>query len=802
MQLVSSRFRRLIAALAAGLVPASARAATLEETLRGLTLDGAVRAVVDTAVPLWVPIVAGALAAVALVTVLVFRRQARRAAAERRRIAVEHGRVNVAMSGVGSAFMMWSRPDGSQLASPTVAALLGLPADSEMTFQTLRNALDSADARALNAAVGKLHDKGERFSLRVRRASDGLPLRAKGVRLAATGHAAGVGGVDVLWLQDDRDGAAEARRLAAARNRLHDILDVLPIPVWSRKEDMSVADCNLTYVRSVEAKSVAEVVRDGIELAATVISDRGRGLAQHAKSTGQAESETHHIVIEGSRRLLDLTEIPVKGGGLAGYALDITGIEDAQSELARHVAGHAEVLENLATAIAIYGPDRRLKFFNSAFVQLWELEEGWLHSEPHFEEVLEALRERRQLPETADFPAWKRSRLKHFTSLIEPIEEQLHLPDGRTLRSVISPHPLGGLLYTFEDVTDRLALERSYDTLIQVQRETLNNLAEAIAVFGSDGRLKLFTPALEGLWVLQRDYLASEPHFSDVLERVRTLFRYGNDWEAFKAAIIGRLARRAQRHGKIERNDGKVLEYRFLPLPDGGVLITSHDITDSTRVSRALRERNEALEAADRLKSEFIANVSYELRTPLNTIMGFIEILNNEYFGPLNERQREYSQGILESSEELLALINDILDLAMIEAGRMTLEIETVDIREMLEGVFSLTRERARTKELKLSLDCPDDIGSLELDERRTKHALLNLVGNAIEYTAPGGEIVLGARRLDSEVVLSVADNGIGIPESEQSRIFDMFVRGKKPVGHRRGAGLGLSLVRSFIDLH
>ncbi len=244
------------------------------------------------------------------------------------------------------------------------------------------------------------------------------------------------------------------------------------------------------------------------------------------------------------------------------------------------------------------------------------------------------------------------------------------------------------------------------------------------------------------------------------------------------------------------------MDYGFLPLPDGGVLITSLDITDSTRVSRALRERNDALEAADRLKSEFIANVSYELRTPLNTIMGFIEILNNEYFGPLNERQREYSQGILESSEELLALINDILDLAMIEAGRMTLEIEVVDIKEMLWGVFSLTRERARSKDLRLALDCPDDIGTLDLDERRTKHALLNLMGNAIEYTPPGGEIVLSARRMDGEIMLSVADTGIGIAESEQSRIFEMFVRGKKPVGHRRGAGLGLSLVRSFIHLH
>ncbi|MDJ0950778.1 MAG: PAS-domain containing protein [Alphaproteobacteria bacterium] len=782
--------RRISLVSAAMLVPASAAAAPSTPSP------------FEAVVPIWTPLAAGLIALTAIVAMFVYRGIARRAAAERQEMATALTRSQAVMAGVGGGFYIWSQKDGAQIASPNLADFLGLAGDTAIDFQAIRGALDTADSRALNAVVGKLRDSGERFSLRVRRASDGAPLRAKGLRLGRSGNGHGLGEADVLWLQVDRDGAAEAKRLAKARDRLHGILDALPLPIWFRKDDLAIADCNETYVRAVEAKSASEVVDKGIELAGSVIADRGRGLASHARSQGNAESETHHIVIEGSRRLLDLTEAPLKAGGLAGYALDITGIEDAQSELARHVAGHAEVLENLATAIAIYGPDRRLKFFNGAFVKLWELDEGWLHMEPHFDEVLESLRERRQLPETADFPAWKRSRLKLFTSLIEPLEEQLHLPDGRTLRSVISPHPLGGMLYTFEDVTDRLALERSYNTLIQVQSETLNNLAEAVAVFGSDGRLKLFTPAIERTWNLHRDYLASEPHFSDVLEKIRPLFRYGQDWEKFKSAIIGRLARRAARHGKIERNDGKTLQYAFQPLPDGGVLITSLDITDSTRVSRALRERNEALEAADKLKSEFIANVSYELRTPLNTIMGFIEILNNEYFGPLNERQREYSQGILESSEELLALINDILDLAMIEAGRMTLEIEAVDIREMLWGVFSLTRERARTKDLKLALDCPDDIGTLDLDERRTKHALLNLMGNAIEYTPPGGEIVLSARRLDSEVVLAVADSGIGIAESEQSHIFDMFVRGKKPTGHRRGAGLGLSLVRSFIDLH
>src|SRR6185312_3652721 len=176
------------------------------------------------------------------------------------------------------------------------------------------------------------------------------------------------------------------------------------------------------------------------------------------------QSESHHIVIAGSRRLMEFTEAPLDGSGeLVGFAQDFTD------------------LENIQVAIAIYGPDTKLTFFNTAFAGLWRLEEDWLVTEPTLDEVLERLRERRRIPEHADFRALKRQQLAMFTSLIEPQEELLHLPDERTLRLVISPHPFGGLTFVYEEVTDKLALERSYNTLIEVQRETLDNLYEAIA---------------------------------------------------------------------------------------------------------------------------------------------------------------------------------------------------------------------------------------------------------------------------------------------------------------------------------
>jgi len=235
---------------------------------------------------------------------------------------------------------------------------------------------------------------------------------------------------------------------------------------------------------------------------------------------------------------------------------------------------------------------------------------------------------------------------------------------------------------------------------------------------------------------------------------------------------------------------------------DGGKADFFHlDVTDTARVERALRERNEALETAGRLKSEFIANVSYELRTPLNAIIGFAEILANQYFGALTPRQLDYSRGILDSSHRLLSLINDILDLATIEAGYMTLETHPVEIGGMLEAVMTFTRERARNQDLSLSLHCPEDVGTIEADERRLKQALFNLISNAIKFTPPGGAIRLEAERKNGELILSVSDTGVGIPVADQERVFEKFERGH-PQLYQSGAGLGLSLVKSLIELH
>jgi PAS domain-containing protein len=197
----------------------------------------------------------------------------------------------------------------------------------------------------------------------------------------------------------------------------------------------------------------------------------GRQLAQRARRDGAAVSEARALVVAGERRIIETTEIPALDGSI-GFALDITQLDEARRELERDGAANRDVLDQIRTAVAIFGPDRSLRFFNKAYTDLWRIDPEWLATEPKDGEILEALREARRLPEQANFPQWKRKRMALYTKVVSEPEELWHLPDGRTLRVVVRPHPHGGLVYLYDDVSDQLALETSHRLLTGVQRAT------------------------------------------------------------------------------------------------------------------------------------------------------------------------------------------------------------------------------------------------------------------------------------------------------------------------------------------
>lgn len=719
-------------------------------------------------------------------------------AAERRRERVEADRNALHRLVAGAPLGVYAFDGPRAGLSQGLADLLGLEA-AGAGLDAVIDRLATPDGERLAEAATALRADGTAFTLSLRTADGARTLRAEG-RAHTPGPA--------IWFCDVTDTARTAHDAAATRDLLVQVMNAVPLPIWRRAHDLRLVDCNDAYARAVE-RPRAQAVAENAELLGDSLRDVGRALAERARSTGRIGSERHHVVVAGKRRLMELVEVPLAGadgqtgagsGGLVGLAIDRTETEDLQDELSRTISAQGEVLESLSTAIAIYGADLRIKFYNGAYAELWGLDEAFLEGEPHLNDVLEALREKRQLPEQPNFPAFKREQVEKLRSLVQTEEELLHRPDGTTLKFTISPHPFGGVLSMLEDVTDKLALERGFNTLIDVQRETIENLYEAVAVFGSDGRLALCNQAFVRLWELPMDQMDERPHVRAVLQAARPQFSIDEaDWPAALEKMVGQATEPDTRTGRLERPDGTVIDWAQVPLPDGQSLFTYLDVSDSIRVERALREQAEALETADRLKSEFIANISYELRTPLNAIVGFAEILENQYFGELNARQHEYAEAIVASSQRLIGLINDILDLASIEAGYLELDSQEIDPAQLLGELQAIARERALSRGIDLAIDCPADIGPVRGDPRRLKQALFNLVSNAFNFTPDQGQVTLSASREGETVRLSVTDTGVGIPQEDQAGVFHKFVRGQP---RKTGAGLGLSLVKSLIELH
>ncbi len=464
------------------------------------------------------------------------------------------------------------------------------------------------------------------------------------------------------------------------------------------------------------------------------------------------------------------------------------------------------VLDSLNTPLAIFNANTRLHHANAAFAELWTLPRSFLDAHPPFDQVLDAMRDRRRLPEAANFSAYKAEQRAQFGTLHERVESLLHLPDGMTVKCIVSPTRSGGLVFTYEDITEHLSLKRSYNALLAVQRETLDRLFEGIAVFGSDGRLKLSNPVFAELWGLPPETLTEDLHIADFIDHLRPPSLNDDGWPRLKEKITARLMSRESSAGQIHRDDGVILDYANVPLPDGAILLSYLDVSDSAHVEEALTARTVALQEANKLKSAFIANVSHEVHTPINAILGYADILAGEFYGELSPRQKQYIDEILETTHGLASVINDILDLASIEAGQMTLKLDTIEVHTMLAAILNLVQERSRRKHLNLEFDCPPDIGWMVADEKRLKQVLYNLLSNAIQFTPDRGTITLKAKREGGDIVFTVADSGIGIPKADQARVFLTFERVGPDASDQEnqpaGAGLGLSIVNRFVELH
>lgn len=643
----------------------------------------------------------------------------------------------------------------------------------------------------LERAVDRLRNDAESFALNL--------TTLTGRAVEAVGRI--VGGQAIVRFRELSGLRRELAEMVIRYNTLLEETEVLrgfataiPSPVWARRANGTLSFANPAYAIATEATSSADAINRNLDLLDS--PDRhemARMLTEHA-----AFAKRLPVVIRGERRMFDVQAVALRSGS-AGIAIDASEASSLRSSLSRMADAHRRTLDQLSSAVAVFDGQQRLIFFNEAYRRLWDLDIAFLNTGPTDSAILDRLRATRKIPEQHDFRQWK-ARLHEAYRSTEAKNDEWHLPDGRTLRVISTPNPEGGVTYLFDDATESLDLERQFDALIRVQRATLDNLAEAVAVFASNGRARLFNPAFTKMWQLSADALEQQPHISTVQEWCRPLFDDEQAWQTLRGAITG-IDNRNSLVMQIERKDGSVLNCMTMPLPDGATLLTFQDVTDSVNVERALRERNEALETADRMKVNFVHHVSYELRSPLTTIIGFAHFLSDPSTGPLTAKQSEYLSYITSSTNALLAIINNILDLATIDAGAMALDLGPVDVRKAIEEATAGVQDRLATDRIALDVQVSGTDGPFIADERRVVQVLYNLLANAIGFSPHDGTITLRATQRNGQTIFSVSDQGPGIPPESQDKVFNWFETNANGSRHR-GAGLGLALVRSFVEMH
>jgi signal transduction histidine kinase len=580
------------------------------------------------------------------------------------------------------------------------------------------------------------------------------------------------------------------------------LLDEITFPIWQRDKDLKIRYCNTRFCEIIGNTRDNILTSNELEL----FKD-AKLIAYDALGQNKPQFIEQSIVINGEKTLNQIVEIPVNNlkirgtikAGTIGFALNFSELQNTREKLKHYLDSQNKLLESSGNAIAIYGTNERLEYFNNAFVNLWKLDQRWLDTSPTYGEVLETLREKRKLPEQADFVAFKKENVQMFKNLIEKKEVFYYQTDGTVIKAIIIPQDGGGLLFYYEDLTNEISLERSYNTLLSVQRSTLDNLNEAVAVFGEDGRLKLYNPTYEALWMLDESVLKSEPHVNDIIEEERGLHSY-NDWEEYKTNFLTNLYSRKFIERKVYRTDNVILLQRFNPLPDGGTLLTYFDISDKENVEKSLRSEKMALEEAERIKTNFLSNVSYELRSPLMSVMGFAEILSMEYFSTLDAKSKDYLKAIIDSSMKLKYLIDNIIDVSSIDAGYVKLNATNIYVPEMMNEISTDVEKEAIKKDINISYALDIEVRDVIADKDRIKQVIKTIITNSIAMTNPNGKIEVKVSINRNNVKFEISDEGIGIGEDDMKNIFDQFFKIQSDSFH--GTGLGLYLAKKIIEMH
>jgi len=485
----------------------------------------------------------------------------------------------------------------------------------------------------------------------------------------------------------------------------------------------------------------------------------------------RALSPQHYIWNLPDGRTLRVVANPHPQGGVTWLFDDLTEKLTLQARYNTLIRMQGEVLDNLSEGVAVFGPDGRLRLANPAFSQLWHLPADLAIEGTHIEKIKSFCRQQearsnfvpRKIVDFSD---------KDTKSIENP--ERATGTENQEAGSNFAPGKIAG----FSD--QETQAQASAKSAAEQQTEEAANSA---------------TAAGPGYQAGSRDKPAADAPNNNAADAV---------WQKLALYVTGFVDKRDFVQGRTETHSAaarRIFDYMLVPLPQGQTMLTFVDVTDSVHIARALHERNSALESADKLRNDFVQHVSYELRTPLTNIMGFTDLLLSPVFGSLDNRQSGYLRNIAGQSVLLFNLVNDILDLATVDAGIMELNIGPVAVAKVMDYAAERVKTGLEEKHITLDRHIAAGLTRFDADEARIRQIFVHLLNNAVTAAPPYSHIRFSAEKYNNYIAFSVADEGPGIPPEHLESIFKRFTSYAYE-GRKSGIGLGLSIVKNFVELH
>ncbi len=464
--------------------------------------------------------------------------------------------------------------------SRRLAVIMNLPGGTQSSFEDILKSFYREDAKKILKYLDLLFDDGVSFEDTFTVKSNNKRLRLSGSRIN------GIDGnvyCDMIWFRDVSFEDTMINNLEAEKAEAYhkislyeDLINNIPYPIWLRDENLKLDIVNRRYNELLENKTGSE--RELLSAAGEPVS---KNLAFLAHATNKIKRQQMVLIRNGERRSMEVVETPFHFDQsldkicTAGAMFDITELDELKRNLKLNQNAHLEILGTLAgTAFAVFNSAYKLSFYNKSLADMWNLEESWLDEQPLYSTFLDMLREKRLLPEVPDFILFKNEEQKDFSNLIEAKEDMLYRPDGRTIRRIRAPYPAGGVVFAYEDVSDNLATRRAYQALLDVQKETIDNLFDAVLIFADSGRLKFYNQAYVELWQSDETFLRSEPNISEVIDSQKRFFSQVDDWESLKKYILNHIVNFTTKIFELKRDDIEKLEVLSGKLSDGSIMIT------------------------------------------------------------------------------------------------------------------------------------------------------------------------------------------------------------------------------------